>query len=218
MTEAIKIGPDNPAAVTSYRRMLEYLNQQPNNYIRTDMEPEYYYFSALLKLQSRFDEGQLRSCEDNYFYKILLWNDLLAGYPLVARYFASHIDSCVKVRREMLKIREMPVLTPELSGLLNDYSSHDDYNYLLRTSLKSLFEFRSSQAMFKIGLALKIYKCEHGKYPASLQELVPAILPEIPVDPIDGKPFGYKVKDGNFKLTNNAKYPKELSSELKGAR
>lgn len=215
MTEAIKIGQDNPAAVTSYRRMLEYLNRHPTNYIRTNMEPEYCYFSTLLKLQSRFDEGQLRSCEDNYFYKILLWNDLLAGYPLVARYFSNYINDCVKVRREMLKIREMPILTPELSGLLNDYSSYDDYNYLLRTNLKSLFEFRSAQAMLKIGLALKIYKCEHGKYPASLQELVPAILPEIPVDPLGGKPFGYKVKDGNFTLTNNAKYPKELSSELK---
>ncbi|MEI8248085.1 MAG: hypothetical protein WCI51_19775 [Lentisphaerota bacterium] len=217
MTEAIEIGPDNPTAVAGYRRMLEYLNQHPINYISADMEPEYYYFSNLLKLQSRFDEGKLRSYQNNYFYKILLWNDLLAGYPLVARYFAYHINNSVKVRREMLKIRKMPELPPELHRLVDSYCL-SGYNLLLSFDLKNLFNARSMQARFKIGLSLKIYKCEHGKYPASLQELVPAILPEIPVDPIDGKPFGYKVKDGNFTLTNNAKYPKELSSELKGAR
>lgn len=121
---------------------------------------------------------------------------------------------------KILKVREMPVLPRELNRLLNEHSFtfNNDYDRLLSINLSALFSARSLQKMLKIGLALKIYKCEHGKYPASLQELVPAILPEIPVDPIDGKPFGYKVKDGNFKLTNNAKYPKELSSELKGAR
>ena len=212
ITEAVKIGPDNPPFAASYCRMLDYLNQHPINYISADMEPEYNYFSTLLKLQCRFDEGKLRSCEDNYLYKMLLWNDLLAGYPLVARYFAYHINNSVKVRHEMLKIREMPVLPPELHRFVDNYYPRG-YNLLLSFDLRNLFNTRSSQAMLKIGLALKIYKCEHGEYPASLQELVPVILPEIPADPLDGKAFGYSVKNDNFTLTRNSEWKRELKSK-----
>jgi len=114
----------------------------------------------------------------------------------------------------MLKIREMPVLPPELRRFVDNYYPRG-YNLLLSFDLRNLFNTRSSQAMLKIGLALKIYKCEHGKYPASLQELVPAILPEIPADPLDGKAFGYSVKNDNFTLTRNSEWKRELSSELK---
>jgi len=218
MTDAVRIGMENPASTVSYRRMLDYLTQHQINYLFNGLEFKDDYFSRILAFQCSFDNDQWGYYGCTYFSKKMLWTDLLVGYPLVLRYFSNYINDCVKVRREMLKIREMPVLPPELSRLLVDSHSNNDYNWLLRTSLRLLFEFRSSLAMFKIGLALKIYKCEHGKYPASLQELVPAILPEIPVDPLDGKPFGYSVKNGNFILTSELNWHHELSSELKDAR
>ena len=215
ITDAIRIGPENSASIVSYRKMLDHLTQLQINYLDNSLEGRYDYFSRMLTFQCTFDNDQWGYYGCTYFNKYLLWADLLAGYPLVRRYFADYIDTSVKVRREMLEIRKMPVLPSELSRLLDDYSSVIDYSRLLRRNLSLLFKSRAEQAMLKIGLALKIYKCEHGKYPASLQELVPAILPEIPVDPLDGKPFGYTVKDGNFTLTRNAKWQKELSSELK---
>ena len=50
---------------------------------------------------------------------------------------------------------------------------------------------------FKIYLALKIYRARHGRFPDSLQQLAPEILPEIPINSYTGKSFGYQPdKDG----------------------
>jgi len=213
--DAVKIGPENSAAVASYRRMLDYLTRNQINYLFNGLEFNYDYLSRILAFQHSFDDDQWGYYGNTYFSKKVLWADLFVGYPLVLRYFADYIDTNVKVRREMLKIREMPVLPSELGWRLNDYSSNTNYSWLLRANLRLLFENRSLQAMLKIGLALKIYKCEHGKYPASLQEIIPAILPNIPIDPLDGKSFGYRVKNGNFTLTRNSKWKHELSSDFK---
>ena len=195
--------------------MLDYLNNRPINYLYNGLEDGYDYNFRMLIFQCSFDDGEIEYYNYSNFSRRVLWLDLLVGYPLVLRNFADHIDTCIKVRREMLKIREMPVLTPEFSNQVYNCASKNEHSWYLWKNLNELFNARSSQAMLKIGLALKIYKCEHGKYPASLQELVPAILPEIPVDPLDGKPFGYSVKNGNFTLTRNSEWKHELSSELK---
>lgn len=47
-----------------------------------------------------------------------------------------------------------------------------------------------------IGLALELYHREHAKWPGSLDELSPRMLPKLPLDPITGKPLHYKVIDG----------------------
>jgi hypothetical protein len=44
--------------------------------------------------------------------------------------------------------------------------------------------------------ALRLYQAKQGKLPATLQELVPVYLPAIPADPFDGKPFRYRVSQG----------------------
>jgi hypothetical protein len=50
-------------------------------------------------------------------------------------------------------------------------------------------------------IALKRYHLQHSAYPASLNELVPAFLPAVPVDFMDGKPLRYKLRpDGDFLL------------------
>ena len=60
----------------------------------------------------------------------------------------------------------------------------------------------------QLALALKIFKAEKGKYPDSLSELVPDILPELPKDPFTGKDFVYK-KEGEgflvYSLNENAR-------------
>jgi hypothetical protein len=52
----------------------------------------------------------------------------------------------------------------------------------------------------RISLALHIYKNNNGAFPDSLEKLAPAILPEIPADPMTGKPFGYQRKGDYFEL------------------
>jgi hypothetical protein len=46
-----------------------------------------------------------------------------------------------------------------------------------------------------IGLALELYRREHGNWPATLVELSPRWLPELPVDRITGEPLKYKIID-----------------------
>jgi len=46
-----------------------------------------------------------------------------------------------------------------------------------------------------IGLALEAYHRKHNKWPASLAELSPQYLPQLPVDLITGQPLVYKVVD-----------------------
>jgi hypothetical protein len=47
----------------------------------------------------------------------------------------------------------------------------------------------------RLAAALAVYRAEHGAYPPRLEELVPGILPTLPVDLYNAKPFVYK-RDG----------------------
>ncbi|HEX7899744.1 MAG TPA: hypothetical protein VF950_18390 [Planctomycetota bacterium] len=46
-------------------------------------------------------------------------------------------------------------------------------------------------ALLRIAMALAWHEAEKGKPAASLQALLPRYLKEVPVSPLDGKPFGY---------------------------
>ena len=47
-------------------------------------------------------------------------------------------------------------------------------------------------------IALKVYKIEHGNFPAKLSELIPRYLPKEYVSPYTGKKLDYAVKNANF--------------------
>jgi hypothetical protein len=48
----------------------------------------------------------------------------------------------------------------------------------------------------EVGIALELFRRQHGNYPASLNELTPQFLPEIPADRITGDPVKYRLVDG----------------------
>jgi hypothetical protein len=50
--------------------------------------------------------------------------------------------------------------------------------------------------MLTIKLALHVYRLEHDRLPANLEELVPRYVAEVPIDPFGGEAFGYK-RDGD---------------------
>jgi hypothetical protein len=47
-----------------------------------------------------------------------------------------------------------------------------------------------------VAIALVLWQRRHGKWPASLDPLVPDLLPEAPPDRADGRPLRYAVHDG----------------------
>ena len=50
-------------------------------------------------------------------------------------------------------------------------------------------------------IALERYRGRHGSYPAKLQELVPELLKNAPIDFMDGRPLRYRrTEDGHFVL------------------
>ncbi|MBI4618362.1 MAG: hypothetical protein HY720_32490 [Planctomycetes bacterium] len=48
----------------------------------------------------------------------------------------------------------------------------------------------------RLAVAIARYRLSHGSYPEKLEQLVPAFLPELPVDPFTGSPFAWRV-DGD---------------------
>jgi len=48
----------------------------------------------------------------------------------------------------------------------------------------------------EVALALALWHKRHGAWPERLDELVPAMLPEVPRDRFDGQPMRYAVRDG----------------------
>ncbi|MBK7405424.1 MAG: hypothetical protein IPJ41_12530 [Phycisphaerales bacterium] len=50
------------------------------------------------------------------------------------------------------------------------------------------------------GLALELYRRDHGGYPPTLETLVPRYLPEVPPDRFTGEPLHYRLIDGQPRL------------------
>ena len=56
--------------------------------------------------------------------------------------------------------------------------------------------FRSQLEAARVELALEAYHARHGEWPDSLALLAPDVLAEVPLDPINGLPFGYRRIEG----------------------
>ncbi|MCC7474277.1 MAG: hypothetical protein IT425_02680 [Pirellulales bacterium] len=57
-------------------------------------------------------------------------------------------------------------------------------------------------AMSRVAAALAVYRAEQGKYPATLAELPPGILPKLPPDEFSGKSFLYRRTNDGYLLTS----------------
>jgi len=65
------------------------------------------------------------------------------------------------------------------------------------TSVALIVEDRTNTQLelTRLAAALTVYRAEQGAYPEQLTELVPAVLPKLPVDLYSGKSFLYERKD-----------------------
>ena len=71
------------------------------------------------------------------------------------------------------------------------------YNQTLRGTMQS----ETARRIAISAIALKRFQLAHGKWPEALQELTPAILVTVPIDPFDGKSLKYHLKaDGTYLL------------------
>ncbi len=82
-----------------------------------------------------------------------------------------------------------------------------DENFAARLfvpTMSSIFSkaahYHALQRLTQVAIALRLYRHEHGRYPETLQELVPKYLPNVPTDPFDGKPLRYERLRNGFKI------------------
>lgn len=67
----------------------------------------------------------------------------------------------------------------------------------LGTLKKQLDNAKQTTSDIEVKHAIQIYAAEKGKYPASLEELVPDYLPQVPTQP-DGSPYRYDPASGQI--------------------
>jgi hypothetical protein len=75
------------------------------------------------------------------------------------------------------------MLTPAISRALEEYTRAAARHDLLQ-----------------VNVALRRFRADAGKYPETLDELVPAYLNELPPDPFTGQPLHYRLEDGAWLL------------------
>lgn len=72
-------------------------------------------------------------------------------------------------------------------------------SWLARQIEKSL-QAQAEANNMRTAIALERYRLKHQQYPHTLEQLVPAYLPEVPEDVITGKPLNYQLKDDGTPL------------------
>lgn len=70
-------------------------------------------------------------------------------------------------------------------------------------------EVEAGLALSNLALAATAYRAGHGGYPATLDDLVPEYVKEIPTDPFDGKPIKMAVVEGGVVLYSVGKDEKD---------
>jgi hypothetical protein len=60
--------------------------------------------------------------------------------------------------------------------------------------------FMSALGATELGVALRRYRLDHGAYPGDLSAVVPAYLPDVPIDPFTGQPPVYLRQGDGFTL------------------
>jgi hypothetical protein len=70
-----------------------------------------------------------------------------------------------------------------------------------RYRLKERLDDRdATNLLLQTDLSVRLFQNDHKRLPASLAELVPNYLPQIPIDPYDGTPLKYRSGDNDFVL------------------
>jgi hypothetical protein len=104
----------------------------------------------------------------------------------------------------------------------------DGYRIGADAGFKKKCKRESEIAATRLVVACHLYRMKEGKFPHTLQELVPTYFPEVPVDPYDGKPFRYKPEknivysvgedlidsDGAGDVLNSSGYPIKRAKDL----
>jgi hypothetical protein len=90
----------------------------------------------------------------------------------------------------------VPDFTPELQASGRRHLFTDMIVPSLGTAMQKAFQVQTQREMARTAIALHRFRLQHGHFPATLQDLVPTWLAEVPCDWMDGAPLRYRPTRG----------------------
>lgn len=89
---------------------------------------------------------------------------------------------------------EVSKLAAQMPGPLKKILTHD------ADAEKRILCFRASLSQARIAIAIELYRRKYRVYPASLAQLVPALLDAAPIDPFTGRAMSYRASGASYML------------------
>jgi hypothetical protein len=89
----------------------------------------------------------------------------------------------------------------QISGMDQFQQLFSQFFSLNESVVRRVMAIEACRHIVITAIALKRYQLRHGNLPERLSELLPELLPSVPLDPVDGKPLRYRRNtDGTFLL------------------
>lgn len=153
-------------------------------------------------------------------YDEYLWQKDMDAVQIVT---TPAVAMLVASRKDMLNEYERIIAGMERNGELPLWERDSNYNNLLATLDQSIVNrirwmpivrllpaidhatlqheyVRGARDAMLVAIALELHRRRHGAWPRLLDELVPSVLPSVPMDRFDGQPLRYGIVDGKPRL------------------
>ena len=129
---------------------------------------------------------------ENKVYRVFFYKDDLASHRMMWKKIQEFTQKpYYQSGQELMEWENRPPDNSML-GILTSISGPRISKYFERATHQ-----QTQFLLGKLGLATAAYRSDHGKYPATLNALVPKYITEIPTDPFSGEPLKMKkMEDG----------------------
>jgi hypothetical protein len=112
---------------------------------------------------------------------------------------AAYLDTM----RRYIELSDKPYY--EVKTAIEDEKPEQSFGLMSRTITPALLpafavasRAEAEYQVQRLSVALMIFEQDEGSFPSALDQLVPGVIPEVPVDPFSGKPYVYRNNDGRF--------------------
>lgn len=132
-----------------------------------------------------------------------------AGFNPPARWWWAHEEAfCLRLWRRMIQISKQPGYDWQAFAEVEREANQQFAFFVLSRQLMPTFMpaykkpagVQARVDLLRLAIALRLYRHEHGSYPADLNALQPQYLPSVPLDPFMNKPFIYRREGSGFLL------------------
>jgi hypothetical protein len=152
---------------------------------------------------------QLEYCADPYNPGTAMANTAQTRLFRMSGLFERNILRSIESTQELMAVDELPVgqRVPRAEAIEQELEDLNFLYFLTKISTPSMSKVYKITLRVRSGvdgtitvLAIERYRLAEKKLPETLADLVPAYLPEVYVDPFDGKPLKYRQDDPGYRV------------------